>query len=291
MEIYRIQNQNMTAEFSDVGGKLMSLCLDGENLLWTGDETYWGDRAPILFPFCGRCRGGFYRWHGKHYPMDIHGFLPSTLMRVTAREEDAITFRTDGDCETWPIYPFDFTLELAYRLTGCGIGLRISFTAGRRDVPFSVGAHPGFVLPGDGCYRLRLSGNPVPIALEITENGLLGPSRTPILPDESGNLALTPGLLGECGLFLQEIEPDVTLWREGSPHRIRIRFDGFPTLGLWQPISGVPDCAPFLCVEPWAGLPAPDGEITDLANKPGTIWAKAGESVEMSMEIEIVASD
>lgn len=285
MKIYSIENHNIRAEFSDTGGKLRSLCQSGENLLWTGDPAYWDDRAPILFPFCGKCREGFYLWRGKRYPMSIHGFLPSTPMRVTAHEPDAITFRLDSDAATRAIYPFDFTLELSYRLTDRGVGLRIAFTAGGEDVPFSVGAHPGFVLPGEGCYRLRIAGDRAPIALEITENGLLGPSPTPISPDESGDLALTPDLLGQCGLFLQELEPDVILWREGSPHRVRIRFDGFPTLGLWQPKD-----APFLCAEPWAGLPALDGVVTDLANKPGTLWAKAGETVELSMEIELVAS-
>ncbi len=296
MKIYSIENQNIRAEFSDVGGKLMSLSLDGENLLWQGDPAYWDDRAPILFPFCGKCRDGFYRWQGGRYPMSIHGFLPGTLMRVAAQESDAITFRLDSDAATRAVYPFDFTLELAYRLTARGIGLRIDLTAGNLDVPFSIGAHPGFVLPGDGCYRLRLSGDRLPIALEITENGLLGQARTPIFPDESGDLVLTPEILGQCGLFLQDIAPDVILWRENSAHRVRLRFDGFPTLGLWQPtsgvpVSGVPDCAPFLCVEPWAGLPAPDGEVTDLESKPGTLRAKAGESVGLEMDIEIVKSE
>lgn len=281
---YRLNNDRLCLTFTDRGGKLMSVetpC--GESLLWSGDAAYWDDRAPILFPFCGRCRDGRYFWQGKSYPMPIHGFLPHTPMRVSEQNRESITFTLESDGQTLSVYPFDFQLELCYKLSGNRIPVTATVRAGKTSLPFSLGAHPGFVLNGFGDYRLTFPSPCEPISLEITEAGLLGQGRTPCPADEENTLILSPDRLGACGLFLQDVPPEVLLWRQGSSHRIKVRFADFATLGIWRP-----DDAPFVCLEPWNGLPARDGVDTDLADKPGTIFLAPGESRRMGFEIEIL---
>lgn len=278
-----IRAPGIEAELTPLGGKLLSLCLDGENLLWSGDPAYWDDRAPILFPFCGRCRDGFYRWQGKRYPMPIHGFLPQTPMEIAGQGEDFIRFHLRDNPKTRSVYPFAFTLELTYRALDHALTLEIELTAKDGPVPFSVGAHPGFVLPGEGPYRLELSPDVSPICLEITRSGLLGKARTPLSPDPDGGIDLTPDLLGECGLFLQSAGNSAILSRPGASRRIRIGWEGMDVLGLWQAAN-----APFVCVEPWAGLPARDGEETDLSDKPGARLALPGRPARFGVKIEIL---
>lgn len=280
---YRLQNDRLCLTLTDVGGKLLSVGNpSGEQFLWWGDSAYWDDRAPILFPFCGRCRDGFYCWLGKRYPMPIHGFLPHTQMRVSEQTRDSITFTLEADGQTLAVYPFDFTLELCYRLSENRIRVTATVRAGRTPLPFSLGAHPGFVLDGFGDYRLTFTSPCQPISLEITENGLLGKGHTPCPTDGDNILTLSADRLGACGLFLQSVTPEAVLWRQDCSHKIRLFFEDFATLGIWRP-----DDAPFVCLEPWNGLPAPDGTDTDLSDKPGTLCLAPGESRQMDFEIEI----
>ncbi|MGM9636734.1 MAG: hypothetical protein ACI3YK_01975 [Eubacteriales bacterium] len=281
---YRLQNDRLCLNFTDVGGKLLSVGNPaGEHFLWSGDPAYWDDRAPILFPFCGRCRDGCYRWQGKQYSMPIHGFLPHTPMRVTEQIRDSITFTLESDEQTFAVYPFEFTLELCYRLSDNRIGVTATVRAGKTPLPFSLGAHPGFVLDGFGDYRLTFASPCEPISLEITEAGLLGKGRTPCPTDGNHTLTLSPDRLGTCGLFLQDVTREAVLWRQGGRHKIQLFFEDFATLGIWRP-----DEAPFVCLEPWNGLPAPDGTETDLSDKPGVLRLAAGESRRMGFEIGIL---
>ena len=69
-----IQNEYLRLTVDPHGAQMMELATaKGTQLLWNGDEKYWADRAPVLFPFVGRLTGGQYRLHGKVYPMSIHG--------------------------------------------------------------------------------------------------------------------------------------------------------------------------------------------------------------------------
>ncbi len=283
MENLTIRARGIEAELTALGGKLLTLRAHGENLLWNGNPDYWDDRAPVLFPFCGRCQEDSYLWRGRRYPMPIHGFLPSTPMEIADRGADFIRFRLHANQDTRAVYPFDFTLELLYRALPGAVTLEIVLTAENAPVPFSAGAHPGFVLPGEGPYRLVPEPGRLPVALEITKSGLLGRGRTLLPPDSDGTVTLTSDLLGACGLFLQEAGTSAILCRAGSSRRLRISWEGMDTLGLWQPAG-----APFVCVEPWAGLPARDGAATDLESKPGIRIAVPGRPVRLGVRIEVI---
>lgn len=281
---YRLENGALRLTLTDEGGKLTAIGNgSGESFLWSGDPDYWDDRAPILFPFCGRCKDGVFLWQGKSYPMPIHGFLPHTHMEASVQGRNCVTFRLESNRQTLSVYPFDFILEIGYRLEGSCVKVTADVRAGKTPLPFSLGAHPGFVLDGFGDYHLTFSSPCEPLSLEITEAGLLGQGRTPCPTDGDNTLILSPDRLGVCGLFLQSVTPDSVLWRKGGRHKIRIRFSDFETLGIWRP-----DGAPFVCLEPWNGLPAGDGAATDLAHKPGTVYLAPGESRRMSFEIEIL---
>ena len=53
-----------------------------------------------------------------------------------------------------------------------------------------------------------------------------------------------------------------------------------PHLGLWTKPG-----APFLCIEPWHGLPAPAGKEEPLEERAGSIVLAPGESARLSISI------
>jgi galactose mutarotase-like enzyme len=65
-------------------------------------------------------------------------------------------------------------------------------------------------------------------------------------------------------IFLSRVPERVRLESEKSSRFVEMTYPDFPYLGLWhKPKSD----APYVCIEPWCGLPTFDGEIEDFATK------------------------
>ncbi len=284
-EAYLLKSEHLTAVVSPFGGELLSLKYQETELIWQGDPAYWDQSAPLLFPFCGRVKDGVYRWQGREYPMPIHGFLPSSRLALTAQAEDALTLTLSDSPHTHTVYPFPFTLDLDYHLTADA--LTVSATVKSQETPllFSFGAHPGFRLPldkdGFGDARLQFDTADPLTRLEITESGLLG-SESCTYPIPSGVLPLSPDPAGDCGIFFRipSEQRQLTLSAPSLPCDIRMEFADFPVLGLWHA-----EGAPFLCIEPWQGLPALDGIPTDLIQKPETVTLAPHETKTLTISI------
>lgn len=284
-EAYLLKSENLTAVISRRGGEIRSLKYRGTELIWQGDPTYWEGSAPLLFPFCGRVKAGIYRWQNDEYPMPIHGFLPTTWMFCPKIRSDHLTLTLTDSPETREIYPFSFKLTLNYRLTRSALRLTATVAAGDTGLPFSFGCHPGFNLPvntdGFAGAHLRFHHSDSLSRIEITESGLLGNGRTDY-PLTDNILPLTPDPAGGCGIFFEvpQEQRALTLTAPTLPCDIRMEYADFPVLGLWHAES-----APYLCIEPWQGLPAPDGIPTDLAHKPATVYLAPGEEQTFTLHI------
>ena len=88
---YKISNSKLSVEISSKGGELRSIQdAEGKEYLWQGDADSWTDRGPNLFPYIGRMTDGQYRYQGKTYHMDIHGFLPYMEMNLVEKKEDEL---------------------------------------------------------------------------------------------------------------------------------------------------------------------------------------------------------
>ena len=77
-----LDNGLLSLTVDTLGAQMMSLKKEGTEYLWQGDPQYWGDRAPILFPFIARLTNNSYTYKGKLYPMTIHGFANASEFSV-----------------------------------------------------------------------------------------------------------------------------------------------------------------------------------------------------------------
>ena len=123
---HQIRNESIQITISDVGAELQSIKKDGTEYLWNGDETYWKERSPLLFPYVGRFTEGKYLLEGKEYEMNIHGFARKLSYHVICKEEDRITFELRDNEATRGMYPCSFILQVSYELKGQGIAVTYS---------------------------------------------------------------------------------------------------------------------------------------------------------------------
>ncbi len=284
--LYTLRCGHLRALISPLGGELRSLTDHDRELIWQGDPAYWAGSAPLLFPFCGRVPDGRYRVAGKEYPMVIHGFLPESRMTLLSHTDTALVLALSDTPALREIYPFAFALEISYTLTADKLRITAHVQAKDTVLPFSFGGHPGFCLPFDGegfgdAY-LEFAGNSPLQRLSITDSGLLGEGRE-IYPLTARQLPLSPDPAGSNGIFFS-LPQDQRALRLISPFaglHLEMELADFPVLGLWHT-----EGAPYLCIEPWCGLPSPEG-CPDLENKPGLIWLAPGEATNLTFSIGI----
>ena len=147
--IWKIENEYLTVEIHEQGAQLWSIKdKEGNEYLWQGDEKYWGDRAPNLFPHIARLTEGSYLLDGKRYEMDIHGFAKDSRFAAERISDSHILFTIKDSEATRAQYPYAFTFSISYRLEETG--LEVAYLVKNEDekeMYFAVGGHPGFCVP------------------------------------------------------------------------------------------------------------------------------------------------
>lgn len=290
--VYTIENDKIRAEVSDVGAELMSLRRAGDDweYLWQGDPTYWASRASNLFPICGRLTEGKYTYRGKTYEMTLHGFARHLPMKVISKSRDFIAFNLTADSATLEKYPFLFDLTISYALKGDAV--KQTFTvknADKKVMPFTVGGHPGFNLPFDGkggfsdCFlEFDCAKSPEKLIMSPT---CFYTGKTEPYPLADGKIIpLTHEMFDNDAIFLTGMYKKVTLRSRLSPRTVALTYPDMKFLGLWHKPKTE---APYLCIEPWCGVPAYDGVIDDLETKAEMFRLSPGESRDIGYTIEM----
>ena len=286
---YTLQNDRLTVQIAQRGAELLSVTAhDGCQYLWQGDPRYWGDRAPWLFPVCGRMFEGCYTYRNNTYDMQIHGFVRHCLFRAEAATSDTLVLSFTANEETRTVFPFDFTFTVTYRLSESQLMVDLSVTNhSAATLPFSMGAHPGFCAPINGkgafedCY-LEFDCSHIPNKLLFTERLLLSGERIPYPLREGRFIDLTRDFFAEDATFLAETCGAVTLHSRQDPHFVRVEYPAFAYVGFWTRCYAGAD---YVCIEPWSGLPSLDGAVEDLETKPDMYHLPSGEQKNLALKL------
>ena len=132
----------------DVGGVPL-LYLDEATLLDTSKNVRGG--IPVLFPSPGKLTGDRYDRGGVRGQLAQHGFARNKAWSVVGDATDssaAVTLALESDAQTRANYPFEFRVELTFRLSGSvfRIEQRVQ-NRGATAMPFGMGFHPYFAVP------------------------------------------------------------------------------------------------------------------------------------------------
>ena len=295
MDYLSINNNHLQVVISLRGAEVHSI-FDLRNqieYLWQGDQRYWADRSPLLFPIIGRLRHGVYSHDGKTYSIESpHGFIKSQMFQPTLVMPDRVVLQTESTQETKLQYPFAFRFLVEYRLVDAGLVFSFQIeNAGDQPLPFSLGTHSGFRVPllndekfGDYSLMFEYEENPYQVELD----GVFLSGKTSAFALQSHRfLPLRHCLFEHEAIILGGIQKkSVSLIDPAGIARWSLYLDDFDYLTLWQPPQ---TDAPFVCLECWNGLPDPDeAEIDALSQKPGIQTLVPGKTAHFSLQIALL---
>lgn len=283
-----IASEMLDARINSLGAELSSLRDSaGRELMTDADPAFWAGRAPLLFPIVGRLMGDKYRLDGKEYPLPQHGFARRQQFALVEQAANRAVFRLSDNDETRAVYPFAFTLDAAFTLTGATLATDVIVTnTGDRDMPASFGFHPAFAWPlpfgrPRADHRIVFE-EPEPAALSaIALGGWIAPENRPS-PLDGRALKLTDQMFERDALVWDRLESQSLRYDGGEGSGLEIGFAGMPKLGIWTKPG-----ARFVCIEPWHGIADPVGFDGEIWDKPGILRFAPGESRTFSMQVTL----
>ena len=215
---YEISNEYLKVKADTEGAILWSVTdKDGFEYIWQGDDRYWNEHGANLFPYIARLWEKSYIFQGKTYHMDIHGFLPYDEMELVEQKADSLTLRLVSSPETRKQYPFEFTLDITWKLEGEKITITYQVkNTDDKKMYFGIGGHPGFQIPIEKNlkfedYRIDFGEDPKPRRILFSEDCFVLEEDEAFALEEGRYLNLEHNLFDDDAIVLKEMPREVTL--------------------------------------------------------------------------------
>jgi len=207
--VQTLSSGRLEAAISPLGAELRSLRVDGREVIWRADPAWWGSSAPILFPIVGGLNGDAYRVAGQSFSLPRHGFARRRRFDLVEAAVDRAVFRLEADSQTLAVYPFDFRLDIVFRIAEDALRLcAILENRGPGPMPAGFGFHPAFNWPLDpdgdrAAYGLTFDEDePAPMR-RLTGGGLVQSDPVPS-PIHGRNLTLNDALFAHDALIFDQ---------------------------------------------------------------------------------------
>jgi galactose mutarotase-like enzyme len=279
-----IKNTFLTATINSFGAELCSL-KNNENkeYIWEGNPDFWGKHSPILFPIVGTLKNNSYEYDETEYHLSRHGFARDMDFELIDKKENSATFSIKSSEETLKVYPFLFELQIIYTLDKNSLNIEYKvMNNGKSKMPFSIGAHPAFALPGNfEDYAIQFEKGES-LEYYLLENDLIS-DKTKTLEVQKGCIPLTYELFKNDALIFKTLESKSLTILENKNPFLKVNFNDFPSLGIWTKMN-----APFLCIEPWFGYSDTNENSGNLFEKEGIQVLEENKTFRSEFTIEIL---
>ncbi|MFA4869164.1 MAG: aldose 1-epimerase family protein [Pedobacter sp.] len=283
-----LENEHLKVSFENKGAELRSLVNKQNNInyLWNGNATYWAKFSPVLFPIVGGLKDNTYHFENNTYQLPRHGFARDQDFEAISINDTELVFKLNQNEETLKNYPFQFILQLRYRLQGSQLSCTYEVRNPSQDnsLWFSIGAHPAFSVPlkEDLLYTdyfLEFNKDHS-LASHKIKNDLIT-NETLNIEIIKGRLPLAHELFYDDALVFKSLKSNcITLGTKKDKYGLNFKFNDFPFFGIWAAKD-----ANFVCLEPWCGVADGIDHEQDLKKKEGIIELGALENWSRSWEV------
>lgn len=280
-----LENDDIKAEIHPRGAELQSVFSKKTQIeyLWNGDAAFWPRHAPVLFPIVGGLIDDSFTYNGETYRLEKHGFARDTDFEVETSTATTATFLLKSNEETLKSYPFAFELRLKYSLEANKVHLEYHVSnPAQSPMYFSIGSHPAFKVPlTEGGYEDHsLVFSEVENADSWGLNGNYLTTPSPYLNSQQ-KLQLKHELFYNDAVIFKDLKSTaISILNNKNEHGLTYTFEGFPYMGIWAAKN-----APFVCIEPWCGIPDSVDHDQNLENKEGIIKLEGQQSWAVSQSI------
>ena len=290
--LYTLQNTDIICEMDTHGAELKSIKekKTGREYLWNADAKYWNRTSPVLFPFVGAVKDKKYSYGGRTYNIGQHGFARDMEFAIKNSSETEILFELRESEETMARYPFKFHLNIGYRIEKRSVTVLWKVKNTNDGVLyFSIGAHPGFMLPqGDKASFRLFDGNGIPV--NSIKNRIFGEGgcvtdKIQVIDTPNGKLPITEHLFDGDALVIEDNQLgkiEIISEKSDKP-MVSVMFTS-PLVGLWSPPH---KNAPFVCIEPWYGRCDKENFDGELSEREYEQILGANEEFNVSYKISI----
>lgn len=290
----RLEKNGAFAEIAPLGAEMRRyVTRDGKERLWSGAEPAWKNVAPVLFPMIGAVKDGKVRIGGKEYIPPRHGFAKLMEFEPTDHGDDFCALEIHQTPETLEGYPFAFTLTVIHRLLCNGFVTEyVVENKSQEPMPFTIGGHPGFACPTNegeafSDYVVRFDKPEEGQVLQCLPDGLMRDKETVDLGVDRRTLALDYTVFDQKDtlIFAGLNSRGVELVHKETGKGLRFSFPQSSTLAVW---TRPEEQAPFVCLEPWIGLPAFANETGNFEEKPYHVDLAPGQSFRTWYQVDII---
>ena len=286
--IHTIQSDQLIVSINEFGAELDSIACkkSKKEYLWQADPKHWDKKAPVLFPIVARLKDEKYNYNGKEYHLPIHGFADQSLFTTSGPDTDgsSITFSLESSEETLKVYPFKFKFNVVYEVTNnC---LKTTYNVENKTdglMYFSCGSHEGFAIDKLEDYYLEFDKDAHYQSLKFSERGLYEDGLITVI-DCGRRYPLTFDLFekNDSIAFANVPSKKITLASDKNNTKIIVDYTNVPNVVIWTRKN-----APYICIEPWDGLPDPEADYGDFSKKPGIITLQKNETYDFVHRITI----
>ncbi|WP_296151016.1 aldose 1-epimerase family protein [uncultured Flavobacterium sp.] len=278
-----ISNNMLTARINSKGAELNSLKKENREYIWEGNPAFWGKHSPILFPIVGTLKDNSYTYNNQKFELSRHGFARDHEFKVIESSEDKVVFSLSSSEETLKVYPFKFELQVIYTLGKNQLHIQYKLINNDSSkLPFSIGGHPAFALPGKfEDYSLLFEKQEILKSYELENDLVSDKTRTFELGERQ--FLLNYATFENDALIFKSMESKSIEILENQKPLLRFSFKDFPNFGIWTKIN-----APFICLEPWLGYSDTFSSNGNLFEKEGIIILEENKTFEAGFTIEIL---
>lgn len=290
---FTIQKGGAVAICNTKGGELTSFRHGDIEYVWQGDARYWSGQAPCLFPVVCRAKEDRVILDGVSYPMPKHGIARKVEYTPVKVTPDAVVFQLQQSADSKKSYPYDFTLEIIHQVTDDGFSTTYRVTnTNAGEMLFCIGGHPGFNCPlRDGehfdDYSIYFADASGAVA-HITEpgSGYMDPDAPALSLIQNNELPLRYKDYDDDAIIVENLPvKSLRLINRNTGHGIQFDFASFDAIGFWTPIKMD---APFICLEPWNGLPGALNETPEFSNKKYVKRLQPGAVFETGYQVKVL---
>ncbi|MBO4733497.1 MAG: aldose 1-epimerase family protein [Clostridia bacterium] len=260
-----LKNEFLTVKINEVGAEIKSIECNNTEYIWEGKPEIWGASCPLLFPICGGLKEDKYTLGGKEYTLQKHGFARKKTFKPEYYTDSSVCFLLYSDDDTKQSFPFDFELRVIYTLKGKSVKIDYSVKNKSGDTMyFNIGSHEGYYTPeGIEDYDIVFPQNET-LDNTVLYGNLLSYGTLPILKDSSVLPLYDKYFIVDALVFTDIKSRSATLKNRKTGRAVKIDFPDDKYLLLWHKHG-----APYICIEPWNGIPDRVGSSFDITEKEG----------------------